>query len=94
MSKAPSLYEIRVQGHLAPRRLCCFEGLTVTHLPDGETVLVCPVLDQSALYGLLLWLRNLGVTLLSLRRMGEGNEGTQGQGDEKTGDGGTGKQEG
>ena len=94
MNKSPSLYEIRVQGHLAPRRLCCFEGLTVTHLPNGETVFVCPVPDQAALYGLLNWLRNLGVTLLSLRRLGKGNEGAQGQGDERPGDARTGKQEG
>ena len=85
MNEAPSLYEIRVQGHLAPRRLCCFEGLTVTHRPNGETVLVCPVRDQSALYGLLSWLRNLGVTLLSVRRLGEANKGMERRGDGEMG---------
>ena len=80
MNEISPVYEIRVQGHLAPRRLCCFEGLTVTHQPNGETVLVCPVRDQSTLYGLLGWLRDLGVTLVSVRRLEEGNERTQGQG--------------
>jgi hypothetical protein len=32
-------YEIRVQGHLSPQRFRGFEGLTVHHQPNGETVL-------------------------------------------------------
>ncbi len=64
-------YEIRIRGHLAPRRLCCFEGFVVRHQPDGDTVLVGPVRDQSALYGLLSWLHNLGVALVSVQRLGE-----------------------
>ena len=64
----PSRYEIRIQGHLAPRRLDCFEGLTMTHLPNGETILEGTFRDQSALYGLLSHIRDLGVTLLSINR--------------------------
>ena len=64
-----SQYEIRIQGHLAPRRLDCFEGLTITHHPDGETVLVGTFRDQSVLYGLLNHLYNLGITLLSVHRV-------------------------
>jgi hypothetical protein len=64
-----SRYEIRVQGHLAPRRLDCFEGLAVTHHPDGETSLVGAFRDQSALYGLLNHIFNLGVPLLSVHRL-------------------------
>ena len=30
-------YQIRLEGHLAPRWLCRFEGLAVTLLPEGET---------------------------------------------------------
>jgi hypothetical protein len=69
MSKSAQLYEIRVQGHLSPRRLCCYEGMTVTHRPDGQTVLVCPVADQAALHGLLGWLQSIGVVLVSIRRL-------------------------
>jgi hypothetical protein len=64
-----SRYEIRVQGHLAPRRLACFEILTITHHPNGETSLVGVFRDQSALYGLLNHLYNLGITLLSVHRV-------------------------
>ena len=73
-------YEIRVRGHLAPRRLCCFEGLTVTHQPSSETVLTGPVRDQAALYGLLSWLQNMGVSLLSVRQLGEDGITHAGQG--------------
>jgi hypothetical protein len=63
-----SQYEIRVQGHLAQRRLCCFDNLTITYRPNGETNLVGAFRDQSALYGLLNHICNLGVTLVSVKR--------------------------
>jgi len=70
MSKAHSgQYEIRIRGYLAPRRLDCFENLTITHQPCGETVLVGVFRDQAALYGLLNHIYNLGVTLLSVNRV-------------------------
>jgi hypothetical protein len=60
-------YEIRIQGHLAPRRLDCFENLEIAHHPDGETRIE-GILDPSALYGLLNHLYHLGATLLSVQR--------------------------
>lgn len=71
MNETPPYYEIRVRGHLDPRRVCCFKGLTILHQASGETVLTGPVRDQSALYGLLSWLQNMGVSLLSVRQLGE-----------------------
>jgi hypothetical protein len=64
-------YEIRIRGHLAPHRLGCFESFVIRRQPDGDTVLVGSVRDQSALYGLLSWLQDLGVTLVSVQRLGE-----------------------
>ena len=63
------MYEIKVKGHQSPRRFCGFEGLSVIHQPNGETVLVGPLLDQSALLGLLNWLHDLGATLISVKRL-------------------------
>ena len=62
-------YEIRVQGHLSPQRFSGFDGLTVSHQPNGETILTGPFPDQSALLGLLNWLHDFGVTLISVRRL-------------------------
>jgi hypothetical protein len=64
-----SRYEIRVQGHLSKVRLCCFDNLTVTHRPNVETSIVGLFRDQSALYGLLNHISNLGVALLSVNRV-------------------------
>ena len=66
--KGPARYEIRIQGHLDPRRLEPFENTTIVHLGDGETQIVSLVKDPSALHGLLNHLYNLGVTLLSVQR--------------------------
>lgn len=62
-------YEIRVEGRLAPRWSAWFDGLTVTALDDGSTVIHGPVADQSALHGLLQKLRDVGVPLLSLTQV-------------------------
>ena len=63
------LYEIRFKGHLNRRRAQMFEGLEMVQGPDGETVLTGPVLDQAALHGILIRIRDLGVPLLSVRRL-------------------------
>lgn len=62
-------YEIRVQGHLAPHLASWFDGLTMTAIPNGETRLVGPVVDQAALHGYLLRVRDLGLPLLSVHQV-------------------------
>ena len=57
--------EIRVKGQIDEHWSDWFEGLTVTHADQDETVLTGLVVDQSALYGLLAKLRDLGLPLLS-----------------------------
>jgi hypothetical protein len=68
-SHAPRRYEIRVEGHLGADWGEWFGGLTVTTDAQGQTVLTGPIRDQAALYGLLVQLRDLGLTLLSLQRI-------------------------
>jgi hypothetical protein len=62
-------YEIRVKGHLGSRWSAWFDGLTVTTEDDGITVITGPVVDQSALHGLLQKLRDVGIPLLSLTQL-------------------------
>ena len=66
-------YEIRVEGHLAPRWAVWFDGLALAHEDDGTTVISGPIVDQAALHGLLQKLRDLGITLLSLTRTAPGD---------------------
>lgn len=58
--------EIRVKGQIDEQWSEWFEGLSVAHTEDGETVLTGSVLDQAALHGLLAKLRDLGLSLLSV----------------------------
>ena len=59
-------YEIRVKGHLGHRWAAWFDGLSLTALDDGTTVISGPVVDQAALHGLLHKLRDVGIPLVSL----------------------------
>ena len=61
-------YVIRVKGHLDPFWQEWFENLSITHESDGTTLLSGHIRDQAALYGILFKLRDLGLTLLELRR--------------------------
>jgi hypothetical protein len=63
------VYHIRVKGHLDPYWAEWFDGLTITHEATGRTLLSGPVVDQAALYGVLLKIHNLNLTLLSLNRV-------------------------
>ena len=65
----PQVYEIRFKGHLNRRRAQMFEGLEMVQGPDGETVLTGPVIDQAALHGILNRIRDLGVPLVSVKRL-------------------------
>jgi len=62
-------YEIRLTGHLDARWTTWFDGLTVSHLSDGTTVISGQIADQSALHGVLQRVRDLGVALLSVTRV-------------------------
>lgn len=59
--------EIRIKGRIDERWSEWFHGVTITHVEPDETVLTGSVPDQSALYGLLAKLRDLGLPLLSVQ---------------------------
>jgi hypothetical protein len=63
------LYEIRILGSLDPRWTEWFEGLTVTNTNAHETILSGRIVDQAALHGVLARIRDLNLTLLSMKRI-------------------------
>ena len=65
----PARYEIRIKGHLDNRWATWFDGLTITRVDNGETLLTGLVLDQAALHGLLRKVRDLGMPLLSVMQV-------------------------
>ena len=62
-------YEIRVRGVLDGGWSAWFDGLQVTSDDRGQTTIAGPVTDQAALHGLLAKVRDLGLELLSVRRI-------------------------
>jgi hypothetical protein len=59
-------YLIRVKGHLDPSWQAWFAPLRLTHEATGMTTLSGTLPDQAALYGVLLKLDRLGLTLLGV----------------------------
>jgi hypothetical protein len=68
----PTVYQIRVESHLDSDWTDWFDGLTITREDGGNTLLTGEVVDQSALYGLLKKIRDLGMSLISVVRMDPG----------------------
>lgn len=68
-----SRYEIRVNGHLAPRWAVWFDGMSITPHDDGTTLIHGTVTDQSALHGLLHKVSDLGLALLSVTSQAHGD---------------------
>ncbi len=66
------IYRITIKGHLDSEWADWFDGLTITMVDNGETILSGPVVDQTALHGVLIKIRDLGLPLLSLTRVEPG----------------------
>ena len=65
----PTWYEIHVQSYLDDSLAPVFAGMTIRHEALDETVLCGPLADQAALHGVLMRIRDLGLTLLVVRRI-------------------------
>jgi hypothetical protein len=65
--REPGGYELRVGRHLDDHWAEWFGNLALTRESDGTTTLTGPVADQAALHGLLIKIRDLGMTLISVR---------------------------
>ena len=66
----PKGYEIHVRGQVSSDVLEELEHLTVVDEP-AVTVLTGVLPDQSALFGVLARLQDLGLELIELRRLGD-----------------------
>jgi hypothetical protein len=62
-------YEIRIQGHLDQHWSEWFDGLDITYDVDDNTVLCGPLLDEAALHGVLIKVRDLALPLLAVNRI-------------------------
>jgi hypothetical protein len=69
----PEHYEIRLDGVLHEGWSTWFEGLRVS-ADDTQTVISGQLADQSALHGVLAKVRDLGMRLVSVRRIDAGDD--------------------
>ncbi|MBX3001396.1 MAG: hypothetical protein KF893_22935 [Caldilineaceae bacterium] len=68
-------YQITVNEMLDATWSAWFDGLTITHNADGNTLITGLVRDQTALYGLIDKARDLGLTLISVYRINQREKG-------------------
>jgi hypothetical protein len=61
-------YRIKLKEHLDPKWSDWFEQMVIS-IEGGQTILTGPVPDQAALHGLLIRIRDLNLTLLSVERI-------------------------
>jgi len=63
------MYQIRVKGHLDRQWSGWFDGMLISNEASGEAVLSGMVIDQAALCGLLVKIRDLGLPLMALNHL-------------------------
>ena len=77
------VYEIKVKECLDDQWKEWFEGMDLKHVENGElrqqcTLIIGPIADQPALHGLLAKIRDLNLTLISVRNIAPENSDSQG----------------
>jgi len=65
-----AVYEIRVRSRLDARWSRRLPDMEILPQSNGDSLIKGPVADQSALYGLFSRLRDLGLVLVSVQRIG------------------------
>ncbi|MBO0693676.1 MAG: hypothetical protein J2P58_12315 [Acidimicrobiaceae bacterium] len=73
----PARYEIRVDGVLDDRRWADWFGDLQVSNEATQTVIAGLIVDQPALHGMLAKIRDLGLSLISVRRLEPGDTGSQ-----------------
>jgi hypothetical protein len=65
-----TIYKIKIKGRLESHWTDWFEGLVFTYENDGTTTIQGPLPDQAALHSILLKIRDLNLTLISVTEVG------------------------
>jgi hypothetical protein len=69
MPSKRQFYLIRIEGLVNLDWSASFEEVTVQHTEDGQTVLTGALPDQTALHGVLMRIRDLGLSLVEVKRI-------------------------
>ena len=63
------IYVIKIKGRLENHWTDWFEGLVFTYESDGTTIIQGPLPDQAALHSILLKIRDLNLSLISVTEL-------------------------
>jgi hypothetical protein len=69
MKSSSKTYEIRIEGLIDSRWAEWFNGMSITYVDEVETILAGELQDQTALHGVLERIRDLGLNLISVKRI-------------------------
>ena len=61
-------YIVLINGHLGDSLTDWFQDVELISRPDGNTLIIGNDLDQAALFGMLLFIRDLGIQILLVAR--------------------------
>jgi hypothetical protein len=64
-------YLIRIEGHIGLDWSSLFEEVEVEQTKDGQTILCGTLPDQTALHGVLMKIRDFGLTLVEIKRIND-----------------------
>jgi hypothetical protein len=68
-TEPPYWYEIEIREPIGEQSMSWFDGLSITSTFSGGTLLAGQVVDQPALHGILMLIRDLNLTLISVNRI-------------------------
>ncbi len=63
------IYEIRVRNDADNCWHEWFEGMAIIELENGDVLIRGPIVDQSALHGILTRIRDLDLTLIQVKKI-------------------------
>jgi len=69
----PTIYEIKLKGHLDTKWAEWFYDMSITHESDGTTTLRGPLPDQAVLHSVLERIRDMNLTLINVRKLNDAN---------------------
>jgi len=81
MRSESQVFKIIIEGHVNLDWLTPYEDVTILHTEDGHTVLRGELPDQTALHGILIRIRDLGLSLVEVKRMDNSNQSEIGEND-------------
>ena len=73
----PTIYEIKLQGHLDTKWSEWFYGMTITHEGDRATTLCGPLPDQTVLHSVLDRIRDMNLRLISVNQIASNGQTIQ-----------------